>query len=88
MFDIQQGFISCSKNHYVLPLIGELTFDETPGDVHIKYGYIKGKPNYVIKIASRYWKNRELGIPNGNGMMLLLNQKIVQPLAILIDHGI
>ena len=72
----------------MIPPIGELTFDEPPGDVHIKYGYIKGEPNYVIKIASGYWKNHELGIPNGNGMMLLFNQKTGQPLAILIDHGI
>ena len=33
----------------MIPPIGELTFDEPPGDVHIKYGYIKGEPNYVIK---------------------------------------
>ena len=88
LFDIEQGFISYSKGHCVIPPIGELTFDEPPGDVHIKYGYIKGEPNYVIKIASGYWKNHELGIPNGNGMMLLFNQKTGQPLAILIDHGI
>ena len=41
----------------MIPPNGELTFDEPPGDVHIKYGYIKGEPNYVIKIASGYWKN-------------------------------
>ena len=88
LFDIEQGFILYSKGHCVIPPIGDLTFDEPPGDVHIKYGYIKGEPNYVIKIASGYWKNHELGIPNGNGMMLLFNQKTGQPLAILIDHGI
>ena len=60
----------------MIPPIGELTFDEPPGDVHIKYGYIKGEPNYVIKIASGYWKNHELGIPNGNGMMLYLIKKL------------
>ena len=86
--EIEHGFISYSQGNCVIPPIGELTFDEPPGDVHIKYGYIKGEPNYVIKIASGYWKNYELGIPNGNGMMLLFNQKTGQPLAILIDRGI
>ena len=71
--EIEQGFISYSNGTCVIPPIGELTFDEPPGDVHIKYGYIKGEPNYVIKIASEYRKNHELGIPNGNGMMLLFN---------------
>ena len=55
--NIEQGFISYSRGHYVIPPNGELTFDEPPGDVNIKYGYIKGEPNYVIKIASGYWKN-------------------------------
>ena len=86
--EIEQGFISYSKGNCVIPPIGELEFDEPPGDVHIKYGYIKGESNYVIKIASGHWKNHELGIPNGNGMMLLFNQKTGQPLAILYDHGI
>ena len=88
LHDIEKGFISYSMGHCVIPPIGELTFDEPPGDVHIKYGYIKGQSNYVIKIASGHWKNHELGIPNGNGMMLLFCQKTGQPLAILIDHGI
>ena len=73
LLDFEQGFISYSKGHFVIPPIGELIFDEPPGDVYIKYGYIKGEPNYVIKIASGYWKDHELGIPNGNGMMLLFN---------------
>ena len=55
--EIEHGFISYSQGKCVIPPIGELTFDEPQGDVHIKYGYIKGEPNYVIKIASGYWKN-------------------------------
>ncbi len=54
LFNIEQGFISYSKGHCVIPPIGELTFNEPLGDVHIKYGYIKSEPNYVIKIASGY----------------------------------
>ena len=85
---IEQGFIAYSEGICVVPPIGELVFDEPPGDVHIKYGYIKGESHYVIKIASGYWENHKLGIPNGNGMMLLFNQKTGQPLAILLDNGI
>ena len=85
---IEQGFMAYSEGKCVVPPIGELVFDEPPGDVHIKYGYIKGESHYVIKIASGYWKNHKLGIPNGNGMMLLFNQKTGQPLAILLDDGI
>ena len=88
LHSIERGFIEYSEGKCVVPPIGELVFDEPPGDVHIKYGYIKGESHYVIKIASGHWKNHKLGIPNGNGMMLLFNQKTGQPLAILLDNGI
>ena len=88
LYAIEQGFIAYSEGKCMVPPIGELVFDEPPGDVHIKYGYIKGESHYVIKIASGFWKNHELGIPNGNGMMLLFDQKTGQPLAILLDDGI
>ena len=46
---IERGFISYSMGHCVIPPIGELTFDEPTGDVHIKYGYIKVQLNYGNK---------------------------------------
>jgi ornithine cyclodeaminase len=55
--------------------------------VHIKYGYILGDSYYVIKIASGFWKNETFGIPNGQGMMLLFDQKTGQPKAILLDDA-
>ncbi len=56
---IVKGFIAYSKGQVVVPPIGELTFKDPPGDVHIKYGYIKGDKYYVIKIASGFWKNED-----------------------------
>ena len=38
----------------VVPPIGELSFNNPPGDVHIKYGYIREDKYYVIKIASGF----------------------------------
>ena len=38
---IEEGFVSYSQGHVVVPPIGEMTFDNPPGDVHIKYGFIK-----------------------------------------------
>ena len=50
---IEKGFVEYSRGNSVVPPVGELLFDEPPGDVHIKYGYIKSQDNYVVKIASR-----------------------------------
>ena len=85
---IEKGFIAYSKGESVVPPIGELTFDDPPGDVHIKYGYIIGESYYVIKIASGFWENEKYGIPNGQGMMLLFEQKTGQPRAILLDDAL
>ena len=47
----------------MVPPVGELVFKDPPGDVHIKYGYIKDDDYYCIKIASGFHENEQLGIP-------------------------
>lgn len=84
---MEEGFIQYSNGNTVVPPVGELLFDDPPGDVHIKYGYIKGGDSYVIKIASGFYENHKLGIPSGQGLMLLFNQKTGELESILIDEG-
>ena len=84
---MKEGFIQYSNGNTVVPPVGELLFDNPPGDVHIKYGYIKGDDFYVIKIASGFYDNLKLGIPSGQGLMLLFNQKTGQLVAVLLDEG-
>ena len=84
---IEKGFIAYSFGEAVIPPVGELTFDDPPGDVHIKYGYIKDEKYYVIKIASGFWNNESYGIPNGQGMMILFNQQTGQPVALINDEA-
>ena len=70
-----------------MPPVGEMVFDDPPGDVHIKYGYIKGDEYYVIKIASGFYGDTSLGIsPSQGGVMLLFDQKTGQEVAILADE--
>ena len=52
---IKEGFKAYSLGLTVVPPVGELVFDDPQGDVHIKYGYIKGDDYYVIKIASGFY---------------------------------
>ena len=85
--DIETGFASYSRGEVVVPPVGEIHFKSPPGDVHIKYGYINNDEIYVIKIASGFFQNTDMGLPNGNGMMLVFNQKTGQPIAILQDEA-
>jgi ornithine cyclodeaminase len=82
---IEAGFVAYSEGRAVVPPVGELILDK--GEVHIKYGFIRGEPWYVIKIASGFYRNPEHGLPSGDGMMLLFSQATGQPVAALLDHG-
>ncbi|TMM57318.1 ornithine cyclodeaminase family protein [Maribacter algarum] len=84
---MSEGFVQYSNGNTVVPPVGELLFDNPPGDVHIKYGYIKKDDFYVIKIASGFYENKNLGLPSSQGIMLLFNQKTGQTVAVLLDEG-
>lgn len=84
---IEQGFIALSLSKAVVPPVGELLFDKPLGETHIKYGYIKEQPYFVIKIASGFYDNPKLGIKSSQGVMLLFSQQTGELLAILLDEG-
>ncbi len=84
---MKEGFIQYSNGNTVVPPVGELLFEDPPGDVHIKYGYIKKDDFYVIKIASGFYENTKLGISSSQGLMLLFNQKTGQLECVLLDEG-
>ena len=87
MAEIEAGFSAYSNGEVVVPPVGELNFEDPPGDVHIKYGYIRDDDVYVIKIASGFYQNKLLGLSNGQGMMVVFDQKNGKPLGLLQDEG-
>ncbi len=84
---IEEGFVRYSRGEVVVPPVGEMLFDNPPGDVHIKYGYIRNAEHYVIKIASGFYDNIKLGLPSTDGMMLVFKQATGQLDSILLDNG-
>lgn len=84
---IEQGFVAYSRGEVTVPPPGELLFDDPPGDMHIKYGYIHGDDFYVIKVASGFYRNPELGLSSSQGLMLLFDRRTGVLLAVLLDEG-
>jgi len=82
---IEAGFVAYSEGRAVVPPVGELLLEA--GDVHIKYGYLQGEHFYVVKIASGFYNNATLGLPSGNGLMLLFRQKTGELVNVLLDEG-
>jgi ornithine cyclodeaminase len=85
--DLEAGFVAYSQGQVVVPPVGELSFEDPPGDTHIKYGYIKGDDYFVIKIASGFYDNPKIDLPSNSGLMLLFSQKTGVPVSILLDEG-
>ena len=83
---IEAGFVAYSRGDVVVPPVGELVFEDPPGDVHIKYGYIKRDEYFVIKVASGFYNNLALGLPQADGLMLVFSQKTAQLECILLDE--
>lgn len=84
---MEEGFIAYSRGEVVVPGVGELLFQEPPGDAHIKYGYIKGDDFFVIKVATGFYENAELGLPTSSGLMLLFSQRTGDLLCVMLDEG-
>jgi ornithine cyclodeaminase len=84
---MEEAFCAYSENRAVVPSVGELLFDDPPGDAHIKYGYIRGGAHFLVKVAAGFYDNARLGLPPFTGLVLLFSRKTGLPAAILLDEG-
>jgi len=84
---VEDGFTSLAEGGVSMPPIMRVDIPESNGEVDVKTAYIKGKEMFAIKISSGFFHNYRLGLPSGNGMMILLNTKTGVPEAVLLDNG-
>ena len=83
--EIETGFVLYSEGKVNVPPVGFLHFDDPPGDVHIKYGFVSGGDYYVMKMASGFYDNPELGLSVADGVILVFSQKTGELKLILLD---
>ena len=84
---IEAAFVAYSRGEAVVPPVGEMSFAEPPGEVHIKYGYLTGGDHYVVKVASGFYDNPAMGLPSSSGLMALFSKRTGVPVAVLFDEG-
>ena len=85
--EVAEGFVAYSSGSVVVPPVAHLGFDEPRGDVHIKYGYIQDDDVFVIKIADGFDGNPSIGLPPGDGMLLVFDRRTGMARAVLLDHA-
>src|SRR5919107_656442 len=84
---MEGAFAAFSRGEAVVPIPGELLLADPPGEVHIKYGYLKTGGTYVIKIASGFWHNPERGLSSSDGLLLVFRKETGELAAVLNDRG-
>jgi ectoine utilization protein EutC len=70
-----------------MPPILRLDIPEHRGEVDVKTAYVPGIDGFAVKISIGFFDNPKLGLPSGNGMMVLLSSKTGLVEALLLDNG-
>jgi ornithine cyclodeaminase len=84
---IERGFIDYSAGRSRVPPVAHIEFADPAGDCHVKCGHIRGDGEFVVKVATGFYRNPERGLSSSNGCMLLVSAVTGEPLALLEDGG-
>jgi ornithine cyclodeaminase len=83
---IEEGFALYAKNLVVVASLTSLEIEKR-GVAKIKYGYIKGKDTYVMKVGSFFPGNTKINMPTINASMQIYNQHTGEFEALLLDEA-
>jgi ectoine utilization protein EutC len=84
---VREAFAKLALGEVTLPDVLDLDLPEQAGEFHVKGAYVHGSPFYSIKTASGFFRNPEVGLPVGAGMVCVFDSATGMPIAILFDHG-
>jgi ornithine cyclodeaminase len=84
---IEDGFRRFSAGEADVMAVGHLAFATPPGDCHVKGGYLRGDDLFVVKLASSFYRNPEIGLSSSNGFSVVVSAETGAVLAILDDGG-
>ncbi|MBO1000461.1 cyclodeaminase [Bacillus sp. SD075] len=84
---VEEGFTKLANDEVVMPPIMRVDVHDQDGEVDVKTAYIKGKDMFAIKVSSGFFNNYKVGLPSGNGLMMLMSARTGIPQALLLDNG-
>ncbi|MFY4777118.1 cyclodeaminase [Metabacillus sp. RGM 3146] len=84
---VEDGFTKLANNEVKMPPIMRVDVQDQNGEVDVKTAYVKGKDMFAIKVSSGFFNNYNLGLPSGNGLMILISTQTGIPQALLLDNG-
>lgn len=87
MAAIEAGFRRLSAGEVQVMAVGHLAFANPPGDCHVKGGHLAGDPVFVVKLATSFYRNPDMGLESSNGFIAVVSARTGEVQAILHDRG-
>jgi len=84
---VEDAFTLLAEKEVIMPPIMSVEIKENHGEVDVKTAYIAGEDTFAIKVSSGFFNNYKLGLPSGNGFMVLMSTLTGEPEAFLLDNG-
>lgn len=84
---VERGFRALALGDATLPDPMVVELHDLAAEIHVKGAYIRGARHIVLKLATGFYRNRERGLPSGDGLFLLLDATTGAPALLLAEHG-
>jgi len=84
---VERGFRALGLGEATLPDPMVVELGDLDAEIHVKGAHLKGGRHVVLKVATGFYKNRERGLPSGDGLFLLLDAATGAPALLLAEHG-
>lgn len=84
---LASSFVALSEERIGMGAVGHLSFDGRNGEACIKSAFCRGGETWVVKVAGGFYDNPQQGLPSSVGLMMVLDQRIGVPRAVLLDEG-
>lgn len=84
---VEEGFTRLAAGEVNLPPVMSLELPESKGELHVKGAHIADASSFVVKLATGFYDNPNIGLPSGGGMMLVFSARTGFPEALLLDNG-
>lgn len=85
---VEAGFAALARGEVTIPPVGHLDLPDPPGELHIKYGYRRGDPTFLVKMATGFYENARHGLPSGTGLMVAFSSRTGLAETLLLDEGL
>jgi ornithine cyclodeaminase len=84
---IERAFSCYATGRAVVPAPIGMVVPENGGELHIKTALLPDSQVIAVKVATGFYGNEQVGLPNSNGLFLLISSETGEPLAVLQDNG-